>query len=92
MGTIDISAMDKAEVLARLFNASKMQGMGFLQNHEPIMTKEEAQDLLVGCTYFDYVRGRVMKVDLKGNELCTALYDRDNGEGAALVALEGLIQ
>ena len=37
--------------------------------------------------YFDYVKGRVMKVDLSGDEFSPRLYDRDNGQGAA----EGVI-
>ena len=88
MKEIDISGMDKAEVLAKLFNASNPQGMGFLQNHSEKMTIEEAQGLLdSGQTRFDYVRGRVMKINLKRNVLKTAAYDRDNGEGAASLAL-----
>lgn len=31
MSNINISKMNKCEVLAKLFNASKVQGMGFLQ-------------------------------------------------------------
>jgi len=88
MSTIDISKMDKAEVLAKLFNASKAQGMGFLQNHAEPMTKDEAQGLIdEGQTYFDYLRGRVMKIDIGGDDLRVALYDRDNGQGAAELAL-----
>jgi hypothetical protein len=37
--------------------------------------------------YFDYVFGRVMKVDIGGDEINPALYDRDNGEGAAAAAV-----
>ena len=88
MNDIDISKMNKAEVLAKLFDSSKAQGMGFLQNHEEPMTIEEAQAYFdAGQTYFDYVRGRVMKVDLSGDVLRPYLYDRDNGEGAAARAL-----
>lgn len=88
MSDIDISSMNKAEVLARLFNNSQAQGMGFMQNHSKPMTKEEAQGLLDrGQTYFDYIRGRVMKIDLSGDTLATHLYDRDNGTGAAASAL-----
>ena len=87
MSDIDISGMDKAEILANLFNASKPQGMGFLQPHASEMTIEEARNLLQEQTYFDYVRGRVMKINLSGDTLKTALYDRDNGQGAAARAL-----
>lgn len=91
MSEIDISKLDKAEVLAALFNASRPLGMGFFQPHAASMTREEAAHLLSENDYFDYVRGRVMKVDLSGDTLRTALYDRDNGRGAAADALAPLL-
>lgn len=87
---IDLTKYDKAEVLAILYNHSKPQGMGFLQADSNQMTKEEAQKLLDGYKYFDYLKGRIMKVDLSGNELDPALYDRDNGQGAAERAISFL--
>ena len=85
---INIANMNKAEVLAALYNASKPQGMGYLQYDPKPMTTEEAQRLLdEGFTYFDYLKGRVMKVDLSGDEFDPWLYDRDLGEGAAERAL-----
>ena len=80
---IDISRKDKAQVLAALYNASRPIGLGFLQYDPTPMTVEEARELLKQTTYFDYLKGRVMKVDLSGDELETRLYDRDNGDGAA---------
>lgn len=42
--TIDIKGLDKAEVLAALYNASKQQGMGFFHSRGGSdMTVEEAQ-------------------------------------------------
>ena len=88
---IDISKMNKAEVLAALYNNSKAQGMGFLHYTPDEMTTKEAQALLDrGQTYFDYLQGRVMKVDLSVDNLQTGLYDRDNGQGKAAAALAGL--
>jgi hypothetical protein len=40
---------------------------------------------------YDYLRGRVMKVDIGKDLLSTWLYDRDNGQGAALRALQPLL-
>ena len=88
---IDISKKDKAEVLAALYNASHPLGLGFLQYDPTPMTVEEARKLLSETTYFDYLKGRVMKVDLSGEELETWLYDRDNGEGAAAKVLSNVI-
>jgi hypothetical protein len=80
---IDISDLNKAEVLMALYNASHPQGMGFFQYAGDPLTIEKAEEYLQKNTYFDYLNGRVLKVDLKGDELNPALYDRDNGEGAA---------
>lgn len=94
---IDISKMDKAEVLAKLYNASKAQGMGMLQFVPGDMSVEEAREFLKKGTNdlgfrtvpmrFDYLQGRVMKVDLSGEQINEQLYDRDLGEGAAARAL-----
>ena len=89
--TIDISSMDKAEVLAALYNASHPQGLGLLNARpEPMTTEEARQGLDTGQTYFDYVKGRVLKIDLTGDTLDPGLYDRDNGAGAAESALRHL--
>lgn len=93
---IDISGFDKADVLAALYNASKPQGLGFLHFEPSPMTTAQARELIdeIGWPfnqmYFDYIKGRVMKVDLGANEFNPWLYDRDNGEGAASRALAHL--
>ncbi len=84
---IDISGKDKAEVLAALFNKAKPLGMGIIHYKDRMMPVEEARSLLEERTYFDYVEGRVMKVDLSEAEFSQELYDRDNGQGAAENAL-----
>ena len=87
---IDLRNKDKAEVLAALYNASQPLGMGFLKADSNKMTTEEARELLSdGSGYFDYLNGRVMKIDLSGEELDPWLYDRDNGQGAAEAAIKG---
>lgn len=95
--TINIEGLDKAEVLAALYNASKQQGMGFTHKRGALpMTKEEAAQELAaaqqpnGAAYFDYLHGRVMKVRLVGDQLDPWLYDRDNGQGAAERAINTL--
>ena len=88
--SISIKGLDKAEILAALYNNSKSQGLGYLHYQEGDMTKEEAQELLVQSSnkYFDYLKGRVMKIDLSTDTLNTFLYNRDLGNGAA----EGVIK
>lgn len=88
---MDISKFDKADVLATLYNSAKPLGLGMLHYTPQPMMREEAQLMLdAGQTYFDYVKGRVMKIDLSVNELRTALYNRDNGADAAEIALSCL--
>lgn len=85
---IELNGRNKAEVLAKLYNASRPIGLGVFQHRAVDMSVDQAQAILdTGETYFDYLQGRVMKIDLSSNELDPRLYDRDNGQGAAEAAL-----
>ncbi len=84
---IDISRLDKAEVLCALYNNSKPQGMGILHATPELLQVEEARELLKSRKYFDYLKGRVMKISLKDDNLDPRLYDRDNGQDAAQIAI-----
>ncbi len=88
---MNIANLNKAEVLAALYNRAQPQGLGFLHYTLRNMTVEQAQEILDGgTTYFDYLKGRVMKVDLSGDDLHTILYNRNNGPEAAEMALSVL--
>jgi hypothetical protein len=81
---VDISGLDKAEILCKLYKGSKRQGMGLFDVaglYE--LTMEEACELLSEHTYFDYLHGRVLKIDLSTDLLDTSLYNRDIGINAA---------
>ena len=81
---IDISKLNKAEVLAALYNNSFQQGMGVMHARgQTGLSIDEAAELLKETIYFDYLHGRVMKVNLSGDDLDPSLYDRDNGKGSA---------
>ena len=96
---VNIKGLNKAEVLAALFNNSKIQGinaqlfnMGIIEKPKDI-TKEDAQIILDGFgdgkIYFDYLNGKIMKIDLTSDEeFDEGLYDRDNGVGAAQRAID----
>jgi hypothetical protein len=92
-GTVEISIkeLDKAQVLAALYNASRPLGMGFLQYDPQPMTVEQARVILERSTYFDYLQGRVMKVDLSSDSFDPRWYDRDNGQGAAQKAIDAMV-
>jgi len=81
---INIEGLNKAEVLRDLYNASKVQGLGFMSATGRPMTTEEAATILTQTTDFDYLYGKVMKINLASDiEFEEWLYDRDNGPGAA---------
>jgi len=95
---IDISGLDKAELLAALVNAAEPLGMGKLSAGKGQFTADEAKEWIANgqwhdseysrdikreWLYFDYVRGRPIKCDLSGDTLDPRLYDRDQGAGAA---------
>lgn len=90
--SIDITGR-KAAVLAALYNASKPLGLGHLHAKGEPMDEGTAAILIAraGSARFDYLWGRVMKVDLSGDSFDPRLYDRDNGEGAAARAVEGVV-
>lgn len=103
--SIDISGIDKAELLAALYNRARPQGMGFLHFTPEDMTIEQAsKELDRGDDStrmfgprsghrplaFDYLRGRAMKIDISGDTLNPWGYDRDNGTGMAARIVAGL--
>lgn len=88
---ISIAGLDKASVLAALYNAAQPQGLGFLQYDPTPMSPHEARSQYGKCDdYYDYLRGRVMKVDLSKDSFDPWLYDRDNGSGAAKRVIDAL--
>lgn len=86
--------LDRYEVLCALYNKSKPLGLGMLFFTPGPLSLEEAHELLGGYDYADYVKGRVIKVKLpEGAESFSPhLYDRDNGDGAALAALQEYVK
>ncbi len=87
---MNIANFDKAEVLAALYNNATVRGWSEADLSE--MTKDEAAKILEEShdKYFDYLKGRVMKISLAKDEVETRLYNRDNGHGAAEDVLEWL--
>ncbi len=86
---LDISGIDKAALLANLYNNSRPVGLGFCDPKSMSeMSYEEAKEIIdSGKLSFDYFNGRVMKIDLDRAKLYVGSYDQNNGEGAALTAI-----
>lgn len=88
---LSIKGLDKAEVLKALYDGAHLQGLGFLQAvPEGTVTVDHCRELLAHGTYFDYLYGRVLKVDLSGDEFDERLYERDNGVDSASRAIAPL--
>lgn len=89
---VDVSALDLAEVLMKLFNAAKSPGLARLHYRAEPMTIEQARACLAGGRReFDYLEGRVLKLDLRSPQVDVWGYDRDNGEGA-MARILGLVE
>lgn len=106
---VDISGLEKVDVLIALWEGSKMQGLSFL-GFQGAMTKEVAQGYIDDARipnykewdsvsnswvereqiYFDYLNGKVMKIDIAPDMIDPRSYDRDNGKGAAQSAINKL--
>lgn len=92
---IDISGLDKAALLAALWNnAAPPPGSSDSDSDSRPMTTEAAQSVLLYRRVsdrqtgdevygFDYFSGRLLKVNLAGDRLDPWGYDRDNGQGLA---------
>lgn len=87
---LNIAGINKADLLVALYNNSRTQGLGFLSAKPGDMRREEAAELLRGTQDFDYLHGRVMKVNLSKDEFDPRWYDRDLGQGAAQRVVEAL--
>lgn len=86
---INIEGLNKADVLRVLYDNSRPLGLGFLYYIPAPMMVEEAEELLKVTTNFDYLKGRIMKIDLNSDvEFEEWLYDRDNGNGSAQRAIK----
>lgn len=91
-----ITYLNKSQVLQTLYNYANIQGMGFLNPRcKEQMTLSQSDEIFKSNRnkYFDYVNGRVLKIDLSKNDLQTWLYNRDNGVNSAEIAIiSGLLE
>jgi hypothetical protein len=90
---ISIQGLNKAKVLAALYNHAKSGGMGAIE-YDPkhIMTEEEAVTILQKDTEFQWLKGRIMKINMSSDkEIDPWRYDRDNGgDGTAAKIIDAL--
>jgi len=93
---ISIVGLDRAEVLAALYNHARPFGMGIVAAEQGDMSPREARQHLDaadrgdGTAYFDYLKGRLLKVEIATTFIDGRLFDRDYGHGMARKIVEGL--
>lgn len=88
---ISFKGLDPARVLNALYHGTQPLGMGFLHDKPGLTAEQSELDLAFSIEkqgrrpYFDYYRGRPLKLqlDLDAEEFDPGLYDRDAGKGAA---------
>jgi hypothetical protein len=100
MNELDISGLDKIELLRRLHAGTHAVGMGHLHDLGREMTYGEAKEIWTKAVaaqghenrvMFDYVRGRPLKVWFEGDKLTgVRLYDRDSFPGNCARIVEQL--
>jgi len=88
---IDITGLNKLQVLQALWNHSKPAS--FFQHMPasiiPKFSVLEAQDLIL-YGYVDYCCGRLIKTNFKTDMLDPTMYDREYGSGAMQKVIDGL--
>lgn len=90
MKLIDIKNLNKAEVLAALFNSAKPKE-GKLKNYNSHpMSTGFARFLIRQQKSFGLLEDRVLNIDLSGLEFDPSQYDLHNGEGAAERVIKSL--
>ena len=103
MEELNIEGVDRAALLAGLYNNTRSAGMGRLHDIGREMTVEEAREIVErvqkqlsdpffrGELNFDWVAGRPIKVIFAGDRLQRRdLYDRDAGDGVCVRVLEAV--
>ncbi|XLQ19790.1 MAG: hypothetical protein ACKUBY_04315 [Candidatus Moraniibacteriota bacterium] len=89
-GDVSITGLNKADVLAALYNTARPQGMGFMHYDPTPMSREVAEKLLEQGKYFDYLLGRVMKTQIEGDEISVHGFEMDNGVGTVQQVIDEL--
>lgn len=87
---MNISGLDKALVLAALYNNAKIQGKSALDLVGDVPMENAQNYLETRSPDLDCLNGRKMKIDLSFDEVDTSRYNYYNGEDAAEQAVDSI--
>ena len=90
MAVIFFDDLDKALVLAALYNGAKAFGKDIKSYNPEPMTYAEAKKLVLKKKQFDYINGRVLLVIFIEDTFNSKLYNKNNGQDAAEIIVESL--
>jgi hypothetical protein len=93
MSLVTVAGLNKSLLLIALHAAAEPKGKLLLSPedaHRELDKRRREAGPLGNPLYFDYLHGKCLKVNLAGDVLDTALYNRDNGEGRAEDAIASL--
>jgi hypothetical protein len=90
MSMIDIRGIPKALLLLHLYRASHPVGTGVVKIRPGYSINDALDDISLriavkpigDALYIDYLHGHLIKCDIGGDEMETALFDREYGAGA----------
>lgn len=86
---VSTKGLSKEEVLAALYNAADIHGSGFCHGTDRKMDYDWAKRELSNRSWFDYIHGKIMKVDLfSDNGFEERSYDRYNSSETAQQAID----
>lgn len=82
MATVDISGLNKVDILREMWESTKPASFFSLGYGVPIPKWDESEARLAVSGYIDYFQGRCIKTDLSKDIVDTFGYDRDHEPGA----------
>jgi len=93
MGILDITGLDKAEILQCLINDAVISVGWIFPYGSRRITYEECTSLLKNneTKYFDFYNGKILNINLNGHQLYTSQYNSANGENACEESLKHLL-
>ncbi len=93
---IDITGVNMIELVKKVYDLSRPQGLGFMHFNPEPMTDEQARDYINddGTVNMDYVSGRACKFHVRKEDdqyvIGDSWYDHDNDQLIALLAHVGI--